>query len=176
MVEDSETEPDDYVIYLEQENDVIKAVEHSDIEPADFIIGKAPPKTDHDILEKISIDLNDKELVQPSSLSNRLDQTLKIQEKDSYGVALGNLIKATPIEKIQEKDSYGVALGNIIKATSIEKNKYNQQKKEKYTFGLPLTVFDSFGEETFSNARFRIPDQFRKFLQQPPAWLNTDKW
>ena len=165
---------------FEQENYIIEDVEDSNIQPFDYYISKEPPKTDINILEKIDIHLNDKNLSEASSPSDIIESALlNKEEKDSYGAALGPIImNSYNIEEeqkpIEPKENYIL----YIEEEEEDKQKpFKPEENENYeTFGSPLSVFDSFGEDTFSNARFRIPAQFRKFLQQPPAWLNTNKW
>lgn len=146
---DSDIQSEDYIILLEKDDDVIKSVKNFDIQTSDYIVGKEPPKTDHDIFEKISIDLKD------SEASNTPTDT-----QDSKGIS-------------GEKNSYRQAPGDLINETN---NIEYMNSENLETFGSPLTVFDSFGGDSFANPRFRIPAQFREFLQKPPAWLNTQRW
>ena len=146
MEEDKET--DDYIILLQEDSDVIKAVNNHAIPRSDFMIGQEPPKTDHNILEKISIDLKEGE----DSITTTTGKPGNEEDKDVK--ARREMIKET--KKIEEKEE--------------------RENDISGTFGSSFTVFDTFGGESFANPRFKIPSHFKKFLDEPPAWLNSNSW
>lgn len=128
--------------------------------------------SDFDTLQKMNI-AEEEHMVKNMSKA-LVDHSSKDQ---SFNQSISSLNKLE--SKINEADSYGSALGPILEDKKVLEKKLekNNVKENKYSqaFMSPSLAFDSFGSETFSNARFRIPEQFRKLLQ-PPQWINDPRW
>jgi len=69
-----------------------------------------------------------------------------------------------PTEPVLEDNIYSQSRNSPILASDSEE-----------VFKIPFIMdFDAFGSETFSNARLRIPEQFRKLIHQP--WTSDHSW